>query len=90
MKQIDIFISVGATASSKQEEFVRAVEDRLRSEGFVPHTIGRNTYTADAPLKAITDLMDKCGGTVIIALERWLFPSGLESQAVRARKSSRT
>ena len=78
MDQFNIFISVGGTASAKQEAFVRAVEDRLRSEGLVPHTVGRNTFSADAPLETITELMDSCIGTVVIALERTYYPSGFD------------
>lgn len=36
----DIFVSVGSTATKKQEDFVHAVEERLRVEGLLPHTIG--------------------------------------------------
>ena len=70
MKELNVFVSVGATASDSQEAFVRAVEDRLRSEGLIPHTVGRNTFSANAPLKTVTDLIDRCSGTVVIALER--------------------
>jgi hypothetical protein len=76
----NIFISVGSTATEQQEAFVRAVEDRLRSEGLTPYTVGRNTFSADAPLKAVTDLMDDCVGAVVIALERVYFPSGKEKR----------
>jgi hypothetical protein len=69
---------VGRTANEQQEEFVRAVEERLRREGIVPHTVGRNTFSADAPLKTSTQLMDKCRGTIVIALERLHFPAGTE------------
>lgn len=80
MEQNNIFISVGATSTKKQEEFVSAIEDRLRSEGLTPNTVGRNKFTADSPLKAINELMDECNGTVIIALERIYFSSGLEKR----------
>lgn len=73
-----IFLSVGRTATAEQEKFVRAVEDRLRSEGFEPQTVGRTYFASTAPLKTITTLMDRCNGTVVIALERTYFPSGLE------------
>lgn len=59
---------------------MRAVEDRLRSEGLVPHTVGRNTFSSDAPLKTVTELMDKCSGTVVIALERTFFPDGFQKR----------
>lgn len=80
MNELNVFVSVGGTATASQEAFVRAVEDRLRSEGLVPHTVGRNTFSANAPLKTVVDLMDKCSGTVVIALERMYFPSGVEKR----------
>lgn len=78
INEMNVFVSVGDTATDEQEMFVRAVEDRLRSEGLVPHTVGRNTFSSDAPLKTITDLLDRCAGTVVIALERTYFASGTE------------
>jgi len=80
MNELNIFVSVGGTATEQQEAFVRSVEDRLRSEGMVPHTVGRNTFSADAPLKAVTQLLDRCSGTVVIALERSYFASGTEKR----------
>jgi len=56
------------------------VEDRLRSEGLIPHTVGRNTFSADAPLKTITELLARCSGIVVIALERSYFASGTEKR----------
>ncbi|MGE0387674.1 MAG: hypothetical protein AB7Q97_23360 [Gammaproteobacteria bacterium] len=55
MNELNIFVSVGGTATEQQEAFVRAVEDRLRSEGLIPHTVGRNAFSADAPLKTVTE-----------------------------------
>ena len=80
MGTLNVFVSVGGTANAEQEAFVRAVEDRLRSEGLVPHTVGRNTFSSDAPLKTVTELLDKCAGTVVIALERAFYPTGLEKR----------
>ncbi len=80
MEALPIFVSVGATATAGQEEFVRAVEERLRSEGLVPYTVGRNMFTSDAPLKAVIELLDKASGVVVIALERSFFPSGVEKR----------
>ncbi len=75
-----IFVSVGGTANSQQEDFVRAVEDRLRGEGLTPHTVGRNTFSSDAPLKAVTELLKTCSGAVVIALERSYFSSGISKR----------
>ena len=73
-----IFVSVGKPSTAAQEDFIRAIEDRLRSEGLTPCTVGRNTWTAGAPLKKVVELMKECAGVVIIALERTYFPAGTE------------
>jgi len=80
MEEKFIFVSVGATATAEQESFVRLIEDRLRSESLTPKTVGRNTFSADAPLKAITELMERCSGIVVIALERSYFPAGVDKR----------
>jgi hypothetical protein len=80
VNELNIFVSVGGAATEQQESFVRAVEDRLRSEGLIPHTVGRNTFSADAPLKTVIELMEKCSGAVVIALERMYFPAGVEKR----------
>jgi hypothetical protein len=80
MNELNVFVSVGGTATEQQETFVRAVEDRLRSEGLIPHTVGRNTFSADSPLKTVTQLLDSCSGTVVIALERLYFPAGTDKR----------
>ena len=63
-----IFVSVGRASTPAQEEFVRSIEDRLRAEGLTPCTVGRNTWTAGAPLRKVVELMGQCVGVVIIAL----------------------
>jgi len=78
MIERSVFVSVGTTATDPQERFVRAIEERLRSEGLTPHTLGRDTWSADAPLKVVTELMDRCVGVVVIALERAFYPAGTE------------
>jgi hypothetical protein len=77
---MNIFVSVGSTSSSLQEEFVRAIEDRLRAEGLVPQTVGRNVFSADSPFTAVTKLMDTCRGVVVIALERLHIETGSEKR----------
>jgi len=74
---MNVYVSVGVY-NAEQEEFVKHVEDRLRVEGLVPQTVGRNVFTADSPFLAVNELMDKCRGVVIIALERLHIESGIE------------
>src|SRR4029078_8448985 len=76
----EVFVSVGSPATEQQEAFVRAVEDRIRAEGLVPHTVGRNTWSADSPLQTVMALMESCAGAFVIALERSYFASGVEKR----------
>ncbi|SEO73128.1 hypothetical protein SAMN05192574_111161 [Mucilaginibacter gossypiicola] len=80
MDQPKVFISVGGTSTPQQEDFVKSIEDRLRSENLIPNTIGRNTFSSDSPLKSIKSLMDECSGILVIALERTYFESGIEKR----------
>jgi hypothetical protein len=80
MEQPKIFISVGGTATTQQEEFVKSIENRLRSENIIPNTVGRNKFSADSPLKTVKDLMDECSGILVIALERTYFEKGIEKR----------
>ena len=80
MRQINVFISVGGTATDAQENFVSSIENRLRSENLIPNTVGRNKFSADSPLKTVSELMNECSGTLIVALERRYFPSGIEKR----------
>jgi hypothetical protein len=82
---MDVFVSVGVAATTAHEEFINAVEARLRSEGLEPKTVGRNTFSSDAPLKAVMELMDRCQGTVVIALERSFYSQGVETRAGKER-----
>ena len=82
---MDVFVSVGVAANPAHEQFIAAVEARLRALGLEPRTVGRNTFSSDAPLKAVIELMNKCQGAVVIALERSSFPKGVEKRAGEER-----
>jgi hypothetical protein len=85
--EMDVFVSVATGLSSKQEEFVSAIEARLRAIELAPCTIGRNTFSSDAPLRAVTELMDRCAGVVVIAVERYRFSEGVERPGSAQEKS---
>ncbi len=75
---MDVFVSVGTGLNPQQEAFVCAVEERLRAVGLNPRTIGRNTFSTEAPLHAVIELMDRCAGAVVLALERYYVSDGSE------------
>jgi hypothetical protein len=77
---LKIFVSVGSTASPEQEAFVKAIEDRLQTEGLTPNTVGRTYFTADSPFVGVNNLMAECRGAIVIALERLHFDSGTEKR----------
>nr|WP_294545678.1 hypothetical protein [uncultured Rhodopila sp.] len=84
---MNVFVSVGTGLNPQQEAFVSAIEARLRAVGLIPCTIGRNTFSADAPLHAVVDLMDRCAGAVVIALERYRFTNGVERRGSAKERS---
>jgi hypothetical protein len=73
-----IFISVGRTVCPEQEAFVSALEEYIRSQGFVPRAVGRSDFSSNHPLKFIQSLMNECVGTVIVAFERVRVIDGIE------------
>lgn len=77
---MNIFLSVGSTFTPEQELFVTAIESRLRAEGLIPQTVGRNYFTADSPFTGVNDLMATCHGIVVVALERLSITSGVEKR----------
>lgn len=73
-----IYLSVGSGLSPEQENFVAALESRVKAAGFSVHTVGRNEFSTKAPLIAVKELMDSCDGTIVLALERLRFAAGVE------------
>jgi hypothetical protein len=84
---MDVFVSVGTGLNLQQEAFVSAIETRLRAVGLTPCAIGRNSFSADAPLRAVVDLMNRSAGAVVIALERYRFTAGVERRGSTKEKS---
>jgi hypothetical protein len=82
-----IFFSVGRASTEQQESFIKSVEARLRSEGLEPHTVGRSSFGSSAPLKTISEDLDKCYGAVVLALERYYYPNGFEMHGGNNQKS---
>lgn len=75
---INVFLSVGRTTSAAQETFVSSVESHLAKEGLRARTVGRNDFTHRQPLQLVDQLMDRCAGTLVIALERVYLETAFE------------
>jgi hypothetical protein len=75
---INIFLSVGLPFSSPQELFVSRLEAYLSENGLRARTVGRNEFTYKKPLQLVDELMDRCAGVLVIALERITIERGLE------------
>ncbi|MCH4090118.1 hypothetical protein [Acetobacter sp.] len=83
---MEIFVSVGTGLNPQQRAFVDAVENKLKALNLTPRTIGRNTFSSFSPLYAISELMNRCSGMVVIALERYSFSEGVERQGSENEK----
>jgi len=67
---VDVFLSVGRTYTDDQEQFVTSLEASLRTRGLNPRTVGRSDFSSKAPLKRISEVLDGCHGSVVLAFER--------------------
>ena len=78
MASHQVFVSLGRTGSPRQEEFARAIESLLKERGYTPRTVGRTDFSYEKPLKKISQVLQDCSGTIVIALERIHIDSGVE------------
>jgi len=81
---ISIFVSVGRPHSAAQEDFVLRIESRLRQKGLRPCTVGRNEFSHKQPLRAVDELMNRCGGALVIATERLSIERAVERRGAEA------
>lgn len=75
---INVFLSVGSPFAPGQEEFVASLEANLIAHGLKPRTVGRSDFTNGQPLRFVNQLMDRCAGTIVVALERVQVLNGFE------------
>ena len=66
----DVFLSVGRTFTEEQERFVSSLELTLRTAGLNPRTVGRSDFSSKAPLTRISEVLEECHGSVVLAFER--------------------
>jgi len=75
---INVYLSVGRPFLKAQEDFITSIESHLASSGLRARTVGRNEYSYKQPLRAVEDLMSKCAGSVVVALERLAIERAVE------------
>ena len=75
---LNVFLSVGRTATPEQQEFVTAIGDFLAANDLVPRTVGRTDFAYQKPLERIAEVMQECCGTIIVAFERLHISEGVE------------
>ncbi len=68
--KISIFLSYPRPHQSRQQGFIDALCDYLRSRGFAARTLGVTDYDMDVPLKAIRRLMLESHGLITVAFRR--------------------
>lgn len=73
-----IFLSVGATYSSVQEEFVKEFESFLSQNGCERLTVGRGSYGAQQPIMQTRDLMEQADAVVVLAFTRLLIKMAVD------------
>lgn len=76
--QVNVFLSVGRSFNDEQEAFTRSIETFMAQNGLRTRTVGRNEFTHKSPLHFVDKLMNRCGGALVIALERISVSSGAE------------
>ena len=75
---INVYLSVGRPFLKIQEDFVASIKSQLASSGLRARTVGRTEYSHQQPLRTVQDLMERCAGTVVLALERVSIESATE------------
>jgi hypothetical protein len=75
---INVFLSVGRTATTEQRQFVHAIGSYMQTQDLAPRTVGRTDFSRQKPLQHIAEVMRSCSGTIVIALERLYIVEGEE------------
>jgi hypothetical protein len=63
-----------------QAQAADAIFRSLEAAGLSPRQMDKNEWTAEQPLRGIRRVIEQCHGIVVIAFERYSFPSGAERQ----------
>lgn len=73
-----VFLSVGATYSAEQEQFVRAFEDFLIQNSCQRLTVGRGSLGASQPIMQARNLMEQADAIVVLAFTRVVVKTAID------------
>lgn len=76
--KLNVFLSVGATYTKEQEEYVKAFERFLSDNNCKRLVVGRDCPAARQPVLQVRDLMKKADAVIVLAFTRYIIKSGAE------------
>jgi hypothetical protein len=86
-----VFLSVGATYTEEQENFVKAFEYLLSENNIEKLVVGRDVPTSRQPILAVKDSMKRADAVIVLAFTRYTIASGVEKPgANRSGETERT
>jgi glycosyltransferase involved in cell wall biosynthesis len=84
--QLRVFLSVGATYTKDQEDYVNAFERLLDNHNIKRLVVGRDKPPARQPVLEVKDLMRKADAVVVLAFTRYVIHSGTEKPGANRPK----
>lgn len=79
---INVFLSAGRPSSEAQERFIAGIESYLARKGLRARTVGRDASAHSQSLQRVDNLMERCAGTLVIALEHTLLEAAFERRGL--------
>jgi hypothetical protein len=76
--QLRVFLSVGATYTKDQEDYVNAFERLMNKNNLKRLVVGRDSPPSRQPILEVKDLMRRADAVVVLAFTRYVIHSGAE------------
>ncbi len=76
--KLRVFVSVGATYTKAQEDYVKTFERFLEQNACKRLMVGRDSPAARQPILQVRDLMRKADAVVVLAFTRYIITSAIE------------
>jgi hypothetical protein len=88
--ELRVFLSVGATYTIEQEDFVKSFERFLVDNRCKRLVVGRDSPAARQPILQVRDLMGKADAVVVLAFTRYIVASAIEKPGANLPKHKST